>query len=146
MKKLNNYIINKLILEELEPFMQNDPMVFKYNNDENINVINTGESYDTLDTSDDLYKNIENIIKGNKSHISIDKIYGVKDLNPDGLKNDEYGYYIAKFYGGLNGSGKWKNYVDEIKKLFTSLKDSWLIKIENDCCDDVWVLEIGFKK
>ena len=146
MKKLTDYAIDKLIREELEPFMQNDPMIYQQNNDPMLNGPVQEEPHETLDKDDKLYTKLENIIKGNKQRISLDSICGVKDINPDGTKNDEYGYYIAKFYGGLNGSGKWKNYVDEIKKLFTSLKDSWLIDLENDCCDDVWVLRIGFRK
>ena len=146
MKKLTDYAIDKLIHEELEPFMQNDPMIYQQNNDPMLNSSICEEPYETLDKDDKLYSMLEDIIKGNKQHISLDSICDIKDFNHDGTKNDEYRYYIAKFHGGLNGSGKWKNYVDEIKKLFTSLKDSWLIDLENDCYNDVWVLRIGFRK
>lgn len=52
-------------------------------------------------------------------------------------------HYIAKFYGGCNGGGNWDNYLDEIKKALRGLH-WWMIKLENDCIDDIFYLTIGF--
>jgi len=48
--------------------------------------------------------------------------------------------------GGLNGPGKWTDYLQDIKELFDALnniyKDVWLVKLDNDCLDDVWYLVV----
>ena len=54
-------------------------------------------------------------------------------------------HYIANFHGGCNGGGNWNDYLDEIKKAFKSLH-WWMIKLENDCIDDIFYLTIGFTK
>ena len=49
--------------------------------------------------------------------------------------------------GGLNGPGKWTDYLEDIKKLFKKLETEvghvWMIELNNDCCDDVWYMIIG---
>ena len=71
--------------------------------------------------------------------ISLDKVTEV-------LLNDGSVWYEAKIYGGLNGNGNWVDYLVDIENIFKNLKDSWLINIDNDVPDDVWVLRLGFRK
>lgn len=57
-------------------------------------------------------------------------------------------YVVAGFYGGLNGNGKWTNYIRDISELITILSSDyncWLISLENDCLDDVFTLKLGVK-
>ena len=57
-------------------------------------------------------------------------------------------YVVARIYGGLNGSGKWETYLEDINKLLKDIEKkyhTWVVQILNDCCDDVWTLEIGVR-
>lgn len=57
-------------------------------------------------------------------------------------------YCIARIYGGLNGTGKWEEYLEDINKLLKDIKKTyhtWVLQILNDCLDDVWTLEIGVR-
>lgn len=57
-------------------------------------------------------------------------------------------YFVARIYGGLNGAGKWEEYLEDINKLLKDIKKSyhtWVLQILNDCLDDVWTLEIGVR-
>lgn len=71
--------------------------------------------------------------------ISLDKATEV-------LLNDGSVWYEIRIYGGLNGNGNWVDYLVDIENIFKELKDSWLINIDNDVPDDVWVLRLGFRK
>jgi hypothetical protein len=71
--------------------------------------------------------------------ISLDKVTEV-------LLNDGSVWYEARIYGGLNGNGNWVDYLIDIENIFKKLKDSWLINIDNDAPDDIWVLRLGFRK
>ena len=73
------------------------------------------------------------------NRISLDKVTKV-------LLNDDSVWYEAKICGGLNGNGNWVDYLVDIENIFKELKDSWLINIDNDVPDDVWVLNLGFRK
>ena len=82
---------------------------------------------------------VRNFIKS-KNKISLDSVTKV-------IQMDDSVWYSAKIYGGVNGNGAWSSYLEDIKKLFTSIvQDVWLIDIENDVPDDVWTLRIGFRK
>lgn len=80
---------------------------------------------------------IQKLNSSNK--ISLDKVTEV-------LLNDGSVWYEARIYGGLNGNGNWVDYLVDIENIFKKLKDSWLINIDNDAPDDVWVLRLGFRK
>lgn len=54
-------------------------------------------------------------------------------------------YYVAKFYGGLNGNGKWSNYLKDIKNLVVG-ENAYIIKLDVDVPDDVWTLYVGINK
>lgn len=63
---------------------------------------------------------------------------------------DNGSYYIAKFYGGENGPGRFSKYLMIVKRVTKFLEDTfetkpWLINWKNDCLDDVWDIEIGFR-
>lgn len=50
-------------------------------------------------------------------------------------------------YGGLNGRGEWKNYLKDLANIFEEIEKQgynvWVIKITNDCPDDVFNCLIG---
>jgi hypothetical protein len=53
-------------------------------------------------------------------------------------------------WGGDNGLGDWVKYFDDLKQLFSKLKnvfggDVWLIDLSCDCLDDVFDVYIGFR-
>lgn len=61
------------------------------------------------------------------------------------------GHYVALICGGNNGkSPSWLTYLDQISTIIDSLEDqgyeSWLIRLDNDCPDDVWYAYIGFEE
>ena len=95
-----------------------------------------------LENDDPIVLELNEIIKNLKStnKISLDSVTKV-------IQMDDSVWYSAKIYGGVNGNGAWSSYLEDIKKLFTSIvQDVWLIDIENDVPDDVWTLRIGFRK
>lgn len=61
-------------------------------------------------------------------------------------------YDILTLHGGLNGSGDFYRYLEQViaivSKLeleFNTMWDIWLIDWINDCPDDRWVLRIGIR-
>ena len=95
-----------------------------------------------LENDDPIVLELNEIITNlkSKNKISLDSIIKV-------IQMDDSVWYSAKIYGGVNGNGTWSSYLEDIKKLFTSIvQDVWLIDIENDVPDDVWTLIIGFRK
>ena len=67
----------------------------------------------------------------------------------DKIEKDEYGTDTFTLCGGLNGGGpftKWKGYFQELSKFVTEVSKKyhiWLIKLDNDCLDDVFYAEFG---
>lgn len=61
------------------------------------------------------------------------------------VKQQVGGYYIITIYGGLNGCGSWNLYIRQIGMIVDSLRDSWVIEINNDRLDDLWTLQLGFE-
>jgi len=63
---------------------------------------------------------------------------------------DEYGTKTITLCGGLNGCGEWKNYFTDLSKTFEELEkngfDVWVIKLDNDCADDIFYCKIGINK
>lgn len=60
---------------------------------------------------------------------------------------DEYGTKTVTLCGGLNGAGEWYNYFTDLAKLFEELDKNgfnvWVIKLDNDCLDDIFYCRIG---
>ena len=63
---------------------------------------------------------------------------------------DEYKRPTIEFCGGLNGNGNWEDYLNELTNLFAKLRrngfEGYVIKVDNDCLDDVFYLTIGIKR
>lgn len=60
---------------------------------------------------------------------------------------DEYGTLTAVIDGGLNGSGNWGGYLQDLTNFLSVLANefetAYVIYIDNDCVDDVFVAHIG---
>lgn len=63
---------------------------------------------------------------------------------------DEYETMTITLCGGLNGSGEWNNYFNDLARIFEELKekgfDVWVINLENDCLDDIFYCKTGITK
>lgn len=63
---------------------------------------------------------------------------------------DEYGTKTVTLCGGLNGFGEWKDYFTDLSKLFEELGkngfDVWVIKLDNDCLDDIFYCKSGISR
>jgi len=58
-------------------------------------------------------------------------------------------YFIVCLCGGLNGPGEWTNYFDDLKQMMVNFgKDyeTWIVMIDNDCCDDVHYVYLGLRE
>ena len=58
-------------------------------------------------------------------------------------------YYTINLVGGLNGNGKFSDYLKAVESLIVELEKKfssvWLCSWQNDCPDDVWSLTIGVR-
>lgn len=54
---------------------------------------------------------------------------------------------FANLYGGLNGCGKWSDYLSVLASFTESqcFSDCWILSIDNDALDDVFEARIGFR-
>ena len=63
---------------------------------------------------------------------------------------DEYGTFVLKLNGGLNGSGDWMDYFEALSDFCLELEHNgvhiWFIDGKNDCLDDVYDFNFGLKK
>ena len=63
---------------------------------------------------------------------------------------DEYGTKTITRCGGLNGAGEWKNYFTDLARIFEELENNdfnvWVIRIDNDCLDDIFYCRFGIEK
>lgn len=104
-----------------------------------------------MDSKNELFKQISSIISRlSNPFISKMKLYSMAIANTNNDANDRHDtYYIASIFGGLNGSGKWTNYLKDIQRLLEQLDNGnfhvWLIELNNDCSDDVFTLHLGLK-
>lgn len=96
-----------------------------------------GEKWDVTHELDDDLKKYETDDK--TSNMKLIEVFTVTS------KQDKEGYYVAKFYGGLNGAGNWRNYLRDIQKLVAEQK-AYIVKLDVDVPDDVWTLYIGINK
>ena len=51
--------------------------------------------------------------------------------------------YVGVIYGGLNGPGKWQDYLKDISTALSKV-GGYLIDLDNDAPDDVWTLLFAF--
>ena len=97
------------------------------------------EKWKKLPASSDIFKKCENIVRsasGDKSSL------GLMDVAE--VEGDKH--YIAIIHGGLNGSGKWIDYIKDIAKILQRIHGSYIIDLDVDVLDDVWTLQLGFHK
>jgi hypothetical protein len=52
---------------------------------------------------------------------------------------------IAVIYGGLNGGGRWVNYLEGLKDIVRFLRDGYVAYVKSDPSQDTWFALIGFK-
>ena len=90
-------------------------------------------------TEHEIRQTVEKLIPNTDSAISI------KRINLGDILDPETRHYIITLYGGLNGRGKFFDYLRDVQYIVSHLKDAWLIDWINDCPDDVWVLRIGVR-
>lgn len=96
-----------------------------------------GEKWEPTHKLDDALKHYETDEK--TSNMKLIEVFAVSSEHSKGV------HYVAKFYGGLNGSGKWSTYLKDIKSLIVGTK-AYIIKLDVDVPDDVWTLYIGINK
>ncbi len=87
------------------------------------------------------------------SHLVNETIHSIGDIRYGYDDDDEpdYSHMIITFYGGDNSGtgdkGKWVRYLTAIKELVESLETEfdkvWLIKLDVDCPDDVFSVQIA---
>jgi len=92
------------------------------------------EKWTRITTADDAIK--KKLDFKNNSNLALADVFEIEGAD----------HYIIKIYGGLNGNGEWKKYLDDIKTVISKFKDSWVIRLDVDCPDDVWNLYIGIDK
>lgn len=80
------------------------------------------------------------------------------ELNHPKICYNNEDYLVVQIYGGRNGTGDWITYWKELEQFLIELSetrydyqgahyscDVWVIRLENDCMDDVFTLYIGVK-
>ena len=107
-----------------------------------------GEGFECIMTAKDcpLFKQIEKLVKyaDPDSEKDTDRKYELLEI---GSVND---HVIALIAGGNNGYQDWVKYFKDLADIIHVLGqagfDAWLIKLDNDCLDDVHYAYIGFRK
>ena len=91
----------------------------------------------------DIKKNLLTLAEKVKTKKDKLSLFDVVEFN----KRDQY--LVVRFFGGLNGPGKWTEYMPQITKLINEISKEyhcWLVQLVNDCLDDVFTLDIGVSK
>lgn len=116
---------------------------------ETIDVGYDGEDWKALGATCPLALKIQEHISKLEPSVGLGQLIEVDSYNDQEKTEFECQYYVGVFHSGYNGGGgekKWLLYLDNIKSIMKLFKDSWLICIENDCCDDVHDFLIAFRK
>lgn len=89
----------------------------------------------------DKIKELISSLKGNNSNLKLARIF-----------NDESGYKqykIVEIYGGLNGTGDWEDYLNDLLDLLKLFKNEfktvWIVDFYIDTLDDVWSVYYGIR-
>lgn len=115
------YIIEKIIDHPETAYVEND----------------FGEKWKKLPIDSEIFNSVKEKIEfENHSKLELFDVCEVEGQN----------HLIAIVHGGLNGSGKWNEYLTDIYHFVQQLKDCWVIDLDIDVCDDVWTLTVGFEK
>ena len=93
---------------------------------------------DKKEKLEEIVEKLKPIINSENNNSNI-RIY-LSEINKDDVMT-------ITLYGGLNGNGKWKNYLKDLANIFEEIEKQgynvWVIKITNDCLDDVFNCLIG---
>lgn len=101
------------------------------------------EESEVVENKEIIWKEINNIIS------SISK-YSLEDVRKIDDGNDEF-HYIIHISGGDNGNGSWVSYLNELTNVIQQLElkmkfNVYIIKLENDCSDDIHNVFLGLSK
>jgi hypothetical protein len=94
----------------------------------------------------DVKKNVMKIVESLTTEKNKFKFFDIVEFN----KRDNY--VVARIFGGTNGGGnnkKWVEYNKSITKVFEKIletNDCYLVQLVNDCPDDVFTLDIAIRK
>jgi len=126
---LQNFLMHSYIMSNLKVQVHEDEDELKKHYEQ------FGEKWkETHDLDDKLKAKLE---FKNKSNLALVTVYMVEGRDD---------HYIAKIYGGLNGSGEWHEYLKDMQHIVDSIKDSYVIRLDVDVPDDVWTLYLGIHK
>ena len=93
----------------------------------------------------DIFKTIKSKLEfNNKSNLGladVAKVVGGECTEPGDIPN-----YIAIIHGGLNGPGKWEDYLTDMATIIKKINGSYFVDLDVDVPDDVWTLKLGFYK
>lgn len=91
------------------------------------------EDKEKLELLDKLSKDVKKVV---------DSLYNEKSrIRVTDTEIDEYGTKTIRLSGGMNGFGEWNDYFKDLSRIVkrvNSKHDMWLIKMENDCIDDLF--------
>ena len=73
----------------------------------------------------------------------------IKAFVLDDSFKSESDYATFEIHGGRNGSGDWSDYFKALSEIVADLKaefsDVWVVKLVNDCSDDVFYCTFGIR-
>jgi hypothetical protein len=103
------------------------------------------EKWERQDVNSDIFKTIKSKLDfDNKSNLGladVAKVVGGECTEPGDTPN-----YIAIIHGGLNGPGKWEDYLADMATIIKKINGSYFVDLDVDVPDDVWTLKLGFYK
>ena len=111
--------------------------------------------YDELESilkeNSQAFRQVAKLVKQNTNQqLSKIGLMSLSRLEDESECNTPEQYFLAKVCGGLNGPGEWLDYLADITALFQYLEglgfDAWMVKLDNDCLDDIFYLTIGFRE
>lgn len=99
-----------------------------------------GETGEVVEKQDIIWNEINNVVS------SISK-YSLEDVRKIDDGNNEF-HYVIHISGGDNGNGSWVSYLNELTNVIQQLElklkfNVYIIKLENDCLDDVHNVFLG---
>jgi hypothetical protein len=104
----------------------------------------------SLDEDGEVVKKQEIIWKEMNNIISSNSKYSLEDVRKIDDGNNEF-HYIIHISGGDNGKGSWVSYLNELTNVIQQLElkmkfNVYIIKLENDCLDDIHNVFLGLSK
>lgn len=101
------------------------------------------ETGEVVENQNIIWNEINNVVS------SISK-YTLEDVRKIYDGNDEF-HYIIHISGGDNGNGSWVLYLNELSNVIQQLElklkfNVYIVKLENDCLDDIHNVFLGLSK